>query len=227
MPHAIYPHGQLTEIAPSLWQVEGSLPMPLKRNMTVFRLGGDCLLLYSVVAMHEAGMAALEALGKPAILVVPHPMHVMDVPFYKERYPHLRVIAAPDAQARLGTTVKADATPEEAFPSLGLRWRTVPGLRFTETVLDLDLPGGGRAMVVTDIIGGEMQGGLMQRLLGPPGGSGVARIVKFRQISDKQAVRGFLRESARSDGLSTIAVAHGRPIVGDVRAALERFAEKC
>ncbi len=225
--HTIYPHGPLTEIAPGLWQVEGSLPMPLKRNMTVYRLGGDRLLLYSVVALDEAGMTALEALGKPAVMVVPHPMHVLDAPFYKDRYSGITVVAASDARARLGTKVKVDATPEEVFPSLGLSWCTVPGLRFTETVLHLDLLGGGQAMVVTDIIGGKMQGGFALRLLGAPGGSGVPRIVKFRQIRDKHAVRGFLRESAQGEDLRIIAVAHGRPIAGDVRTALGDFAARC
>lgn len=35
--HRIFPHGPPVELAPGLWQVEGSLPFPLKRNMTVYR----------------------------------------------------------------------------------------------------------------------------------------------------------------------------------------------
>jgi hypothetical protein len=226
MTHAIYPHGGLTELAPNLWQVEGTLPFPLKRNMTVYRLADGRLLLYSVVAMNDAGMAALEALGRPAVMVVPHPFHVMDAPFYKERYPELTVLAAPDAQAKMGAKVKVDATPEEGLAPLGIRSRTVPGVRYAETVLDLELADGGRAMVVTDIILTTPKGFLM-RLLGPPGGAGVARIVKFRQVTDRAKVAGFLRESAGIDALRLVAVAHGAPVVGDCRARLTGFADRC
>jgi hypothetical protein len=99
MAHRFFPHGELSEIAPSLWQVEGSLPMPLKRNMKVYRLGDGQLVLYSVVAMDEAGMAALEALGKPAVMIAPHPIHILDAPFYNQRYPDLTVIASGKAIA--------------------------------------------------------------------------------------------------------------------------------
>ena len=99
--HRIFPHSSLEQVAPGLWRVVGTLPFPLKRNMFVYRLGDGTLLLYSVVALDEAGLAALDALGRPSVMVVPHPFHIMDVPFYKARYPDLHVVGQPDAQARL------------------------------------------------------------------------------------------------------------------------------
>ena len=67
----IYPYEAPRRLADNLWQVQGSLPMGIPRNMTVYRLDDGRLLLYSVIAMHDEGMRALEALGAPAIMVMP------------------------------------------------------------------------------------------------------------------------------------------------------------
>jgi len=53
MTHEILPHGLPKQIAPELWQVRGSLPIPLSRNMTVVRMHDGGLLLHSVIAMNE------------------------------------------------------------------------------------------------------------------------------------------------------------------------------
>src|SRR5580693_4387734 len=93
-PTRIYPYDPPRALAANLWQVKGSLKLAaIPRNMTVYRLPDGRLILYSVIAMHEEGMRALEALGTPAILVMPHDRHQMDAPFYKGRYPNLRVLA--------------------------------------------------------------------------------------------------------------------------------------
>ena len=67
----IFPHGELHRVSNNTWQVEGSQGMPLKRNMTVHRLADGRLVLYSVVALDEPGMRALEALGTPWLMIVP------------------------------------------------------------------------------------------------------------------------------------------------------------
>lgn len=211
--HRIFPHGAPVELAPGLWQVEGSLPFPLKRNMTLSRRPDGSLMVISAIALDEAGMKALEALGEPTTLVISHPMHTMDAAFYKARYPKMRVIAPKDAAKPLAET-KIDATPEEALPDLGVRFHVVPGMKYTETVLDLDTDKG-RALVFTDLVGFGGGKGLMMKLLGPPGGVGVARIVKFRQIGDKPAVRAFLREVAETPGLGMLLTGHGPPALAD------------
>ena len=102
----IYPYHPLKSLAANLWQVEGSLANGLPRNMTVYRLPDGRLLLYSVVAMQAADMEALENLGRPAIMVMPHDRHQMDAPFYKRRYPDLRTLAPdPGIHGRSRSTV--------------------------------------------------------------------------------------------------------------------------
>ncbi len=206
--HRIFPHGSLEPLAEGLWRVVGSLPVPLERNMFVYRLGGGGLLIYSAVALDDEGMAALEALGTPEVMVVPHTMHTMDARFYKERYPDLQVVASAVAGAALDG-VKVDATPEQVLAPLGVTVRPVPGAKCGEVALELPVEGG-RALVFTDIFGlTEGKPGLMMRALGAPGGVGVARIVRFRQVTDKAAVRAFFEELASLPDLRVVAGCHG------------------
>src|SRR3954452_20009560 len=117
--HQIYPHGKPEQLAPNLWQVRGSLSIPLRRNMTVYKLADGKLLLYSVVAMNEEGMKDLEALGQPAVMVVPHKNHAMDAAFYRARYPSIKVVCPAEGKSRVEERVqKVDGTPEEVLPPL-------------------------------------------------------------------------------------------------------------
>lgn len=221
--HKIFPHGPLEPIAPGLWRVVGSLPFPLKRNMFVYRLPDGGLLLYSVVAMDEAGMAALEALGAPTWMVVPHTMHTMDAGFYAERYPNMKV-AAPDAVRARRPALRVDATPEAGLAPLGIGVHEVPGGKCAEVVLDLPIEGG-RALIFTDLLGqNEGPVNAVVRLMGPPGGAGVARVVKLRQIKDKRAVRGFLERLAETPDLRLIAGCHGGVVDADCAAWLRSAA---
>ena len=221
--HRIFPHGALEEIAPNIWQVEGSLPVPLKRNMTVHRLPNGELVIYSAVALHDEGMAALEALGRPAWLVVPHPLHTMDAPFYKDRYPDIRVIAPEDATAKL-RGMKVDFDPRTGLGELGLRHHVAPGMRYTEIVLDLDLADG-RTLVFTDLVTRRAPR-LLLRLLGPPGEMGLPRLVKFRQVTSRPAVRRFFEELADAPALQRILCSHGPPITSGCAEGLRAAATR-
>ena len=65
----VLPHGDLTELAPGLWQVSGRLPRGnMPRNMAVYRLpntGG--LLVHSGIALDDRRLKQLEALGRPEV----------------------------------------------------------------------------------------------------------------------------------------------------------------
>ena len=64
MLHPIYSHGGPVPLAQNVWQVTGSLKIPVPRNMAIVRGAEGELVLYSVIAMNAGGMAELEALGE-------------------------------------------------------------------------------------------------------------------------------------------------------------------
>jgi hypothetical protein len=222
-PHRMFPHGMPEVIGPGLWRVVGSLPFPLKRNMFIHRLPDGGLLLYSVVAMDDAGMAALEALGKPTVMVVPALGHTMDARFYKQRYPELRLIGTAEVQAKL-SDLKFDAGPD-GLSALGVPFHLSDGMKASEIVLELPFDGG-RAIVFTDLVGqAEGKANFIMRVLGPPGGSGVARIFKMRQIADKERVRRFLRQMAEIPSIKLVTGCHSAPVRADCAGWLRHAAD--
>jgi hypothetical protein len=227
MTNVIYPYHPLKSLAANLWQVEGTLANGLPRNMTVYRLPDGRLLLYSVVAMQAADLEALEKLGRPAILVMPHDRHQMDAPFYKQRYPDLRILA-PDPRHPRKVPVDGDLGE---LGALGINAYVLPGTTYHEVVLELPVEGGtpGVALCTTELLG-NISGlpglmGVLLRLLGPSGGGfGVARVVRWREVSDRQRVRAWLRSLAARPDLRLVLVGHGNPVTENPGASLLRAA---
>lgn len=85
------PHGELQEVLPSLYFVTGTvglpgpLPVRFSRAMTVVK-EGDRLVIVNSVRLNDAGLRALDALGKVTDVVRIASNHGMDDPFYKDRY---------------------------------------------------------------------------------------------------------------------------------------------
>jgi hypothetical protein len=84
-----YKHGELREVLPGLYFVTGTMkmagPVRFSRNMTVVRRG-DHLVLVNSVRLDDAGLAALDKLGKVTDVVRLAANHGVDDPFYAERY---------------------------------------------------------------------------------------------------------------------------------------------
>jgi hypothetical protein len=219
--HKRFPHGDLMQLASNLWYVEGSIKMPLgaiKRNMVVYKLPTGELILHSVVAMNEAGMTALEGLGRPAYMIVPHGGHRTDARFYKQRYPDIKVLAPTNARAKVEEVIPVDATAEAALPPLGIELHKVEGLKtsLSENALVVDIDGG-RALIMNDVIGGDgfggAQSGLMIRMLGTPGGKiGISRAVRWVAIADRMAVKATLDKLAQIPNLKLLTISHGAPV---------------
>jgi hypothetical protein len=85
------PHGELREVLPGVFFVTGTvgmpsrLPMTFSRNMIVVR-DGERLVLVNSVRLDDAGLAALDALGKVTDVVRIAGNHGQDDPFYADRY---------------------------------------------------------------------------------------------------------------------------------------------
>lgn len=85
------PHGALEEILPDIFFVTGTVsmpgPMPIRfsRNMVVVR-EGERLVLINSVRLDDAGLAALDKLGKVTDVIRLAANHGLDDPFYQDRY---------------------------------------------------------------------------------------------------------------------------------------------
>ena len=226
----VLPHGKLTAIEDDILTVVGDIPMPvgdMKRRMTVVRLRGRRLVIFSAVALDEEEMRALEEFGEPAFLIVPNDHHRLDSKIWKDRYPAMQVITPQGAREKVEKAVPVDATSAD-FDDPDVAFITVPGTRGHEAALEVRGPNG-TTLVLNDVVGNMRDtsgfGGWLLRMMGFAGDKPhVPFPVKVAMIHDKAALAVQLRRWAELPSLKRILVSHGSAIENDPRGALRALA---
>lgn len=114
----LFPHGPIHFVDDGLFVVEGRWKRsPFERRMTIFLLASGEVAVHSAIAMDEAGMAALEEIGRPAWVLVPNTMHFSDASWYGERYPSAHVLVPAAARGKLFEKVRRiDGSVDEDWP---------------------------------------------------------------------------------------------------------------
>ena len=226
----VLPHSPIEELAPSLWQVTGSIGLA-PREMILYKLPDSTLLIHSAIALDEAGMRQLESLGTPKIMIVPNRIHRMDAGVYKQRYPKLLTIAPEAAKPYVEEVVPVDAIAEEFLPDYDIICHEPMGIRPQELVYELPLPTG-KALIFTDILFNLTESYLERyvprnrfifRWLGASGYFGITALGKHFFMSDRIPYRQWLEALAdNTPSLCVISVAHGEPITDN---CVERLRE--
>lgn len=238
----VLPHGTIEELAPNLWHVTGTLPSStmVPREMVLYKLADASLLIHSAIALNEPGMAKLESLGTPKILIVPNRIHRLDAGVYKQRYPQLIIVCPAAAKPYVEQVVAVDRIAEEVLPAYGIICHEPAGIRPQELVYELPLPTG-RALVFTDILFNLNKSYLQQHLptgefllqwlgasiIGSSGFFGITSLGRRFFMKDRNAYHQWLE--ALADGipeLQAICVAHGSPIVVDCNSRLRQAAAR-
>jgi hypothetical protein len=211
----VLPHGQLSVVDENLLTVVGDLPMPVgdfPRRMTVARLRDGRLVIFSAIALDESEMAAIERIGQPTFLVVPSDLHRMDAKIWKQRYPHLVVLAPQGARAKVEEVVHVDDTHFD-FRDNTVRFVTVPGTEDTEAAL-LVTNATGTTLVVNELIWNIDNrpgfGGWLMRMAGLTAPEPkIPALIALRSIKDRPALRHQLEEWSKIYSLKRIIVSHG------------------
>jgi hypothetical protein len=229
----ILPHGKFVEVDDGVLTVAGEIRMPLgnfPRRMTVVRLGGGRTAIYSAIALEEPEMARIEAMGRPAFLIVPSDGHRLDAKIWKQRYPNLFVIAPAGGQAGVADVVAVDAT-DDILDDPSVRFVTVPGTGGHEGALEVDRAGG-LTIVCNDVIANVTHPhGIGARIMGRLMGFGVSepqvpRVVRHKVIEDPIALAAIFRAWAANPELRRIIVSHGDVIEDDPPGVLRMLADK-
>lgn len=224
--------GPLEELAPGVWWVWSVMKSPpLPRNMVVVRLP-DGLLVHSCSCLREPEMDQLDSSGKVRWIIVPNEGHRMDIKRYKRRYPDAKVLAPRAAVAKVQEVQHVDASCEDALPELGVTCHSPDGMKEGyELVYEVPMEGGGKVLLVNDILGSKhphaVTGfkGLLMGFLGPPGGQlGQARIVRQFFGKDRAAFKTFVERLASIPDVRLMTTSHGPPVAGDVSAQLREAA---
>jgi hypothetical protein len=226
----VLPHGKLSEIDQNILTVTGDIRMPmmsLPRRMTVVRLNGARLIVFSAIALNEDEMTKLEVYGRPAFLIVPSDKHRLDAKPWKNRYPAMQVIAPEGARAKVEDVVTVDTVAPQ-FDDPNVQFVAVPGTRGHEAALVIRTPNG-TTLVLNDLVGNiRSEPGSRNWLLQLAGFAGkeaqIPRVVKMVMIKDAGALRAQLLQWAEIESLKRILVSHGSPIDENPRQTLRDLA---
>jgi hypothetical protein len=226
----VLPHGKLSKIDDNILSVIGTIPMPvgnMTRRMTVVRLRGGRLVIFSAIALDESEMRVLEDFGKPAFLIVPNDHHRLDAKPWKDRYPSIQVIAPPGARKKIAQAVAVDTTKPD-FGDSDVALITVPGTQAREFALEVIGPTG-TTLVLNDIIANIRDssglGGWLLRLMGFAGDRpNVPVPIKWVLIKDKAAFAAQLRRWAELATLKRVLVSHGSAIIDEPSRILRELA---
>lgn len=226
------PHGAIETLDDGLISVAGEIVMPLgrfPRRMTAVRLKDGGVVIWSAIALEEAGMAELEAFGPLRFLVVPNAGHRLDARLFKDRYPALTVVAPSGSREAVEAAVPVDATGD-VFGDPDVTFVTVAGTAEAESALIVRRPGG-TTLITNDIIGHVthphgLGANVMARLFdyGVHEPS-IPRTIR-RFIKDKAALAGQMREWAALPDLKRIIVSHVDPITDAPAEHLKRLADE-
>lgn len=227
----VLPHGKLSRIDDNILSVVGDLHMPVgdfPRRMTVVRLSGGRLVIFSAIALDEAEMQALETFGSPAYLIVPSDIHRMDAKIWKDRYPNLVVIAPAGAREQVEKIVHVDQTTA-TFNDPDVELVVVPGTDESDIALVVR-SSGGTTLIVNDVIWNvEHRPGIRGKLWKLFGLTKdepqIPKVVSMRKVKDKAALRDQLEAWSKLD-LERIIVSHGGIVTSDPSATLHELAEK-
>ncbi|MCB9690167.1 MAG: hypothetical protein H6738_25840 [Alphaproteobacteria bacterium] len=230
----VLPHGELVQLAENLWRVEGRLPnMDLERCMVVARTSTGELVLHSAIAMDEPHMAQLEALGRPAWLVVPNGWHRLDAPRYKARYPDLKVVCPAQARKNVADKVPVDGTYAD-FPSLDpegtVRLEHIDAERHMEGVMSVRSADGTSLVFADSLFNLPHRKGFFWfvygRLLGSTGGPRVTLIGKLMMLFTRSAApfRALMGKWLDEGSVVRLIPGHGNVVDTDVRAVLTTLA---
>lgn len=229
-PWTVLPHGPLQQREENLWDVEGDLPdMPLKRRMVLARFADGGLLIHSALCLDEPTLREVEALGEPAVLVVPNGWHRLDAHAWAARYPRMRVFCPQRAVRRVRQVVEVHGTYESfpADPSV-----TMEPLEGAPHEGVLRVRSGDRvSLAFADAVMNNPHGtGLwwrLYRLLDATGGPRVTRMFKLVATSDRTALKDHLLRLAATPGLSRLIPCHGLVVEGEAAPAALRRAAEC
>jgi len=227
----VLPHSPLQEIDDGILTVAGNIPMPLgnfPRRMTVVRLASGKTAIFSAIALPEPEMAQIEAMGEPAVLIVPNGAHRLDAKAWKQRYGLLRVLTPAGARDDVAQVVPVDATTD-ILDDPDVRFVSVAGTEDRDSALIIRRATG-HTIVCNDIIGHVRHPhGIGAKVMSRMMGFGVSepsvpRPARLFHIKSPKALAQQLREWAALGDLQRIIVSHGDPITDDPAGTLRRIA---
>lgn len=215
-------HGPIAKLEANLWEVESEVPsLPLKRRMTVVRLGDGSLVVHSAICLDEAAQRELDAWGSVRYVIVPNGWHRMDAPAYAERYPDARILCPDPVRKRVSKKVRVDGNLSLLPADPALSCEAMAGTNTAEHVLTVR-SGERTSLVFCDTVFNlpELPGfkGWLYGAIGSTGAPKVTPVFRLAAVGDRRALGQHLATLASSPGLYRVVPGHGAVIEGADKA---------
>jgi len=179
--------------------------------MAVVRMKDGRLVIHGAMALEDAAMKTLEALGEPAVMLVPSGFHRMDAGRFAHRYPKMQVYCPAGARAR----VRLDGTYDDFAGDATVRLESVDGIGDAEGAMRVASQDG-TTLVFNDILFNMPHpngfGGVVTRILGSSGGPRVSRTARIALLKDARALARRFVALATTPDLVRVMVAHHETI---------------
>jgi hypothetical protein len=224
----VLPHGPLERVADNLWRVQGELPrLPVGRVMTLARRADGRVVVHNAIAVEEPLMGEIEALGRPAFLVVPNRWHRMDAPVFARRYPSAAVLCPAAARTMVAKVVRVDGDYRDFPLDPDVILTHLDGTGEREGILQVRSQSG-VTLVFNDAIFNlpHLPGrhGRVLRWIGSTGGPRVTRLARLFLVRDRRGLRAELERLAALPDLCRIIVSHGAMVADAPAETLRRIA---
>lgn len=231
-PWQVLPHHPLEQLDDNLWQISASFPGTdaLRRQMHIIRLDDGRLVFHNGIPVDDATLAAIKALGTPAILIVPHKDHNLHAHAFASRL-NLAVYCPAEAVPFLSPTLKVTGD-YATFP----RQRTVElvplaGLKHGEAAVKVTSADGKRThlLFADAFMNNPRTGGVagfVSWLVGFTGKPVVAPpVFRLQFLKDKPSFKASVRKLADVPGLDKLVPSHGAVVSQGAAELLRRLTD--
>jgi hypothetical protein len=217
----VLPHDPIEKHGSNLWSVSGKMQGGNQRRMTMARRADGTLVLHNPIALNDAGMAELEAWGKPSFIVVPNAFHRMDSLIYQQRYPRADVLCPQTARKKVSEVVKVSGHLDEMPKDAAVELFHLRGMKEREGALRVKSDGQSAVVFNDTVLNVEKKGGLGGFAMAPTGTLSVPRFMRWMMMKSGAELKAHLQELADSPQLSHVVPGHGEVIAGNAADALK------
>lgn len=216
----VLPHHPMEKLAENLWRLEGKMENGTRRVMSLARLQDGRILMHNPIALEDEEMAAIDAWGQVAAILVPNAFHRMDSRIMKARYPAAKVYCPADAAKAVTKAVPVDGSFADVPGDSTVTTRHMQGMRDREGVIEVRSADGVSQVYCDVVLNMPVMGGVFGFLLNPTGRLSVPRATRWFFTKDAGALKADLERLAAVDGLRRIIPGHGDMVVEDAPAKL-------
>jgi hypothetical protein len=222
----VLPHDPIEKHSENLWSVSGNMPGGNQRRMTIARRADGKLVIHNPIALDDAEMKEVEALGKPGFLIVPNAFHRQDAIIYKQRYPEMSVLCPQSAKKKVSQIVEVAGHMDDMPQDADVEVFHLRGMKEREGAVRVRSQAGSALVFNDALLNLEPGKGVLGFFMAPTGTLSVPRFARWMLVKKGAELKEHLQELAGSAGLAKLVPGHGKVLESGASTALQEAAAR-